>query len=805
MNIFDLIKEYPILGNKNMALVKQSILSISDTDELQDDRAFMVDLFDNWSTDDKDDFYNEMLPCLMFIDEKDSIAYTTKDKIICLSYPCDSAVIPQDKDKFMRWYFVYCHECLHQLWDTFEVGEKIKNAGMTYNHKLLNIASDCVINDYLAYITKSHKKAPLLGIMPDTIKEKYGVEYNRKVDTQYTLYTKLLELTKDQQNEIEKEYGEDEFDGKITPKMVEQQDGSDDSNNSDGSQNEEYSDEYKKGYRQAIQDVLDKKTDPKKFKPLDVKSDYENGYNDAMKQIIEGIENGLKMSSSNNSSSSKSNGLPNIPWDIKNNNSSSQQAKDSAKEAQEAADKAKEAAKQDSSDKKKQEAAKKAQEAADKAKEAADKAKEAEQNGDLDSAEKAANKASKEMQNAVDNANDAINKSADEYAEDAKKYAEETQKAADEAQKAASNPNATENTKNAAKEAQELAKEAKKAADNAQKAAEKGNKDKAKSEAAKALSLKEQTVALKSRANQNAENTEDTESNTEEQEKNNSFSSGRNRTETNKAIIEHASRHAKEVCEKYKNHVNESLSTFINKCKASEKMKPNGLILASTLKGSASWNKEVINMSKQFVNQKLKSLKEYKRSYNRIRRGERAFTSADMGKRILIPGREEIKNKIGFDVAVYIDVSGSMSPMIDSVFDTAYSILDNLKKSFGAEQNVDRNKIKMKVFVFDTSMKEIKYGQKVPANGGNYDFDLLFEDILKRESDAFVNIVITDGQFNIPVSKIVNLMTNKMNGLFINVVNNDYNKEQLNEIQKQCASKAQGKFKVVYASPTFKI
>ena len=131
MNIFDLIKEYPILGNKNMALVKQSILSISDTDELQDDRAFMVDLFDNWSTDDKDDFYNEMLPCLMFIDEKDSIAYTTKDKIICLSYPCDSAVIPQDKDKFMRWYFVYCHECLHQLWDTFEVGEKIKNAGMT--------------------------------------------------------------------------------------------------------------------------------------------------------------------------------------------------------------------------------------------------------------------------------------------------------------------------------------------------------------------------------------------------------------------------------------------------------------------------------------------------------------------------------------------------------------------------------------------------------------------------------------------------------------------------------------------------
>ena len=146
-----------------------------------------------------------------------------------------------------------------------------------------------------------------------------------------------------------------------------------------------------------------------------------------------------------------------------------------------------------------------------------------------------------------------------------------------------------------------------------------------------------------------------------------------------------------------------------------------------------------------------------------------------------------------------------MSPMIDSVFDTAYSILDNLKKSFGAEQNVDRNKIKMKVFVFDTSMKEIKYGQKVPANGGNYDFDLLFEDILKRESDAFVNIVITDGQFNIPVSKIVNLMTNKMNGLFINVVNNDYNKEQLNEIQKQCASKAQGKFKVVYASPTFKI
>ena len=155
-NIIDLVNEYPIFKEQKMKLPLQSIVAIDD--EHTDDRAFLVDMMDTWSSDDHDTFFNDMLCAINFIASSDpqEIAYTDINKIISLNYPGDKAVVPFDDDRFMRWYFIYCHECLHQLWDTFEVGDKIKQEGITYNHLLLNIASDVIINDYLEGLIINH-------------------------------------------------------------------------------------------------------------------------------------------------------------------------------------------------------------------------------------------------------------------------------------------------------------------------------------------------------------------------------------------------------------------------------------------------------------------------------------------------------------------------------------------------------------------------------------------------------------------------------------------------------------------------
>ena len=60
-----------------------------------------------------------------------------------------------------------------------------------YNHILLNIASDCVINEYLI----NEKKLPPISnglITAKSLKDAYNVDYKPREDTQFTLYEKLL-------------------------------------------------------------------------------------------------------------------------------------------------------------------------------------------------------------------------------------------------------------------------------------------------------------------------------------------------------------------------------------------------------------------------------------------------------------------------------------------------------------------------------------------------------------------------------------------------------------------------------------
>ena len=834
-NIIDLVNEYPIFKEQKMKLPLQSIVAIDD--EHTDDRAFLVDMMDTWSSDDHDTFFNDMLCAINFIRSKEDIAYTDINRIISLNYPCDETVVPFDDDRFMRWYFIYCHECLHQLWDTFEVGDKIKQEGITYNHMLLNIASDTIINDYLAYIQKSHKKEPLKGWNPKVLKNEFGIDYDRKVDTQFTLYKKLLEVAPEKIEKAQEKYG-----GEIEPKEVRKSNQQAPGGGNGGGMQQKHSDEYKKGYSDAIKDVVGKKVDPLTKKPLPETDDYNKGYNDAIAEIKQGLEDGIEiMDGPSGGGGSNNSDLPDIPWKMpksksgssgsssnssnNNNNdnssgSNSKSASNSSDSAQDSANKAKQAASeaQDKADKasgtekkklqkeadKKKKLADKAQSEADKAKEAADKAKEAEENGDEKGAEKAMKDAQKAADNAQNAAGEAMDKSAGDYAKDADSYAKEAEEAAKEAKENASK-NGSKSAKEAAKEAAEKAKHAKEMAKEAKEAANRGDKDAAKAAANSARSDRDVAKGLSSVSN-NAnddknDNSDDGSSSNGGLQKGPGGKSGSN---VDSEVVEHAKRLAEQAVQKARKDPDGKLKDFLDKCKSSYKLKQEGLAMNS-MRGSSSWKKEVPLMARHFVKRKLRSRKEYRSTYNRIRRGERAFTDADLRNgRIIQQGREEIKNKIGFDISVFIDISGSMEHFLKDVCTSAYSMMDSLKRDFGAEKNVDVKKINLRTFVFDTRMEEKPYGTRVKSSGGGtYDFNDLMEDVMEKGAAAFVNFIFTDGYFSdIPVDKLVKSFE-KMEGLTILIVNNKDSKPTFDKLQKICEKYAQSKFKVVYAETNF--
>ena len=176
-----------LLNSKELKLLKDSLIAASEVDGKENFRVRLIEYIDDTADNEDDEFFYDMIEFCRFLKpDNETTAYTTPDHVIYLNAPGVFG------EKIREWDFVYCHECLHQLWDTFDVGDQIKKNGVKYDHYVLNIASDCVINDYLATIRK--KSAPPDGVTPEYLKEKFDVEYDRKVDTQYTLYLKLLEV-----------------------------------------------------------------------------------------------------------------------------------------------------------------------------------------------------------------------------------------------------------------------------------------------------------------------------------------------------------------------------------------------------------------------------------------------------------------------------------------------------------------------------------------------------------------------------------------------------------------------------------
>jgi predicted metal-dependent peptidase len=176
-----------LINSKELKLLKDSLIAASEVDGKENFRVRLIEYIDDTADNEDDEFFYDMIEFVRFLKpDPETTAYTTPEHLIFMNAPGVFG------EKIREWDFVYCHECLHQLWETFDVAEQIKKNGVKYDHYVLNIASDCVINDYLSAIRK--KTAPPDGITPEYLKEQYGIDYDRKVDTQYTLYLKLLEV-----------------------------------------------------------------------------------------------------------------------------------------------------------------------------------------------------------------------------------------------------------------------------------------------------------------------------------------------------------------------------------------------------------------------------------------------------------------------------------------------------------------------------------------------------------------------------------------------------------------------------------
>ena len=297
-----------LLNEPEFKYLKESLIQASEVDHKEEWRIKLIEYLDSVSSNEDDEYFFDSIEFSRFLIPDDhTTAYTDQNMLIWMNAP---GVFGENRK---YWDFIFCHECLHQLWDTFGVGDKLKNEGIEYNHYILNVASDCVINDYLNISRK--KDMPDGLITPQYIKEQFDVIYDRQKDTQYSLYLKLLE----KKDEINKDQRcQDQCGG-------------------DGQESQGQNQGQSNGQGQGQSD--DKSNNKNNQNSKDQDQDQGQGQSDD--------DNKSQNSSSDNGG----------------NGQDKDNKEDAAKKAQEAADKAKDAAK-------------KAQEAADKAKDAAKKAQE---------------------------------------------------------------------------------------------------------------------------------------------------------------------------------------------------------------------------------------------------------------------------------------------------------------------------------------------------------------------------------------------------------------------------------------------
>jgi hypothetical protein len=830
-----------LLNEHDYKFVKQSLIQASLVDGEQDTRVKICHFLVDNAVDSDTEFFLENFMFLRFPDPNDDgIGWTDKNGLIYLNCPTQKF-----ENKPVYWDFVYCHECLHQIWGTFDVEEKlIREFGADkFNHQILNIASDCVINDWLIF--KYKKKYPDIGLItPEYLKEQFDIEYDRNVDTQYGLYLKLIEkvdeLLKDKniQDQLKKHF---ERDSKIKDFQDELDKigelDSDDKGPSGGGGTppppqgpwHPDADEAEKWAKKAqdYADAADKvakeleQKDPNKGAIMknraSIAQNAADASKDAAKKSRECADNGDKEGEEANARSAadfcgvaqealegkkagggkggdqqdndgplgprtKNNKNQSQDDDSDKNSSSAQdsadKAKDAANRAQKAADDWKDKAQQDPSNENKeaadnaQKAADEAKEAANKAQAAADKAKDASDKGNASGEAKAdveAAKAAKAAEEAAQRAQEGLEKqqsgngTADE-ANDAQKEAESAAAAA----KAAAHQKEEEAKQSGSKEAKEAAEYAKGAAEDAEEAANAAKKAAQEAQDAKQRGDKEAEAAASEKAKRAAEDAKDAaqRAQTGKKTSNHSQKGGTNSPADYTFEPEDLDRIRNErqkLNKRYANELGGALGEFANKCRKSLQLNPS-MIGARTNKGKSSWRAKLETEINAFVKNKLRKFKQYEQTYKRIRRGTGVPKMGD----IIKPGKRVKDNKLDIRVGFYVDRSGSMSGCINQVWEALYRIGDGLVKNFGRDKYVED--VSFDVFAFDNNLYKVKYGKKMPANGGTMSFEELMGYVEKHTKENLVNIILTDAGFSgVDLTKVKDIISK--GNLFVFITN----------------------------------
>ena len=737
-----------LLNDEEFKWVKNSIINADDVDGEGAFRVKLIEYINDTADNDDDKYFFDMLPFVRFLEPgSEGIAYTDEAKRIFMNAPCQHI-----GKNFKQWDFTFDHECLHQLWDTFGVRDKLVADGYEYNHQILNIASDCVINDYLSHYRKK-EQAPNT-ITPKYLKEKFGVEYDRKVDTQYSLYLKLIEKQDKIENDpLCKEVNQD-FGGKIKPKEVRKKEGP---TAPPPPPPGKHSDDFIKGWTDAIKDVVDKKvkpTDPN-LKPKNTgNEEYDAGYNAAINNMKKGIEDGIDISDGGGGGKGPQSDLPQIPWDI-DNQSGDGESGESSKNDPDSKDGKSGKSDADSA----KEAADTAQNAADAAKEAADAAQEA-----ADAAKSAGDENADEIQDAADKAAEA-SKKAQDAADKAKEAAQEAAEAEDDGD--------SKGAGKAAKEAEDAAKEASKAAKEAADATKTAGDLGEESDDSDTQKAGEKANKAADKANNAADNSDgdgdDGSSDPNDNQNNSSKKAGKGHIAPVETAedLEKLKRDAEEVIDEYKNKLAGDIGEFLAKCKSSAKLEKDGLA-AQVTKGVKGWNVELDQRINKFVKQKVfQKKRQWESTYSRVKRGT---GYVKMGEP-LQPGRRVKDDTMVINVAFYIDRSGSMGSALKTVFDGAYVICDALKKRYRKEKVVDD--IIFKILAFDDQIDEIKFGNKASLGGGTMSMSNLLKSIQRYTNNYLINVVITDGYFNINDSEVKKFIED-VNGIVVYIVNRDF-------------------------------
>ena len=783
-----------LLNEPEFKFVKTSIIKAAEQDGKDKFRVNLVEYINDSADEADDKFFWDMLEFIRFLepnepDTKNHVAYTTPDHRIFLNAPEGGPA--KIGEKYREWDFIYDHECLHQLWDTFGVQDQIiKDEGKeNFDHKLLNIASDCVINDYLISFRK--KKAHEGLITPELIKEKFGVDYNSKEDTQYSLYIKLKEV-KDRNREafkkamedpILKKAAEDFGDRKIDPKQIVKQNMPTPPPMPSG----KHSDDFRKGWVQAIKDVLDKKVDPLKYKPKEEDNDYNKGYNEAMKNIKEGLEKGIAMSDNNGPQPPASGSdLPQIPWNTPPQSGSggggSDDSDDKNKDNKDSSGKGGQSG--DSSSDSKSSDSSEGGEGSD---------------GKNSSQNNTSAKNASEAQSAADEAKDAAN-AAEKAAQDAagsgnKDKAEKAAKAAGEAKEAA------EAAQKAADEAKEAAEAAAAAADKGDKEGEEKAREKEKAAAAKAAAEADNAKGALDRAlGKEAKKGEGQHEDSEGQKtgKTGGAQWGNEASELveeTEEDLEKLKKLGDEKLKEYREALAGSLGEFNSKCTASKQLKKDGLRVTIQSKGDTTWNEKMNLNIIAFVKKRIAIKKrEYQKTYSKVKRG----TGFVKPGQIILPGRRIKKNGLIVNTAFYIDCSGSMDSgnRITHVWDAAYEICETIKRLFKREKVIDD--IYFRMHAFETRIRKIEFGKRYGASGGTAPAHELLSYIKSNTNDYLINIIITDGEFDVHPEQMEGILKD-IDGMVIFI-------SLLREPKmEKLADKYKGKLYYILAKDNFKL